>query len=157
MLRAKISVHDEVDELRRELQSVRLELQSLRRGMESTQRQFSSLTSPIGCMIRSFPLTSLPPSFTPMSWIPYDGIVSLHWWYASEDVQPQTRFLVINPERNVTKDAATQKLFVRFTTEEEDPTAATTSQPKPSSLLVFLGYSMPKAYVREASGRFVPA
>jgi len=157
MLRAKVSVHDEVDELRRELQSVRLELQTLRRGMESTQRQFSSLTSPIGCMMRSFPLATLPSSFTPMSWIPYDGIVSLHWWYASEDVQPQTRFLVIEPERNVAKDPATQKVFVRFTTEEEGGPAMPAPQPKPSSLLVFLGYSMPRAYVREASGRFVPA
>ncbi len=144
----RTSVHDEVDELRRELQSVRLELQSLRRGMESTQRQFSSLTSPIGSMVRSFPLPAAPTSFTPMSWVPYDGIVSLHWWYASEDVQPQARFLVVHPDRNVAKDPATQKLFVRFTTEEAHHEV-------PTSLLVFLGYPMPKAYVREASGRFV--
>jgi hypothetical protein len=140
------SVHDELSELHTEVMSLRVELSTMKRQLENATKQFSNMTSPIGSTLRCFPIRT-PAKFTSMAWIPFDGHASTHWWYASDDVPPHVRFLVIDPEHNVVKDSA-GKIFVRFTSEDNPDRTPTDA---PTTLLAFLGYAVPRAYTKDTT------
>lgn len=147
------SSHDEAQEVRHDVQSLRLEIAQLKRQLESATAQFSQMTSPIGSTLRCFPIRT-PGKFTPMAWIPYDGHASATWWYVSDDIPPHVRFLVLDPERNVQKDEASKKIYVRFTSEENPNDVRPDST---TTLLIFLGFPLPRTYTKESgsSGTFV--
>lgn len=140
------SAYDEVQEMRHDMQNLRLEIAQLKRQIESSTSQFAQLTSPVGSTLRCFPIRT-PTKFTPMAWIPYDGHVSTKWWYESGDIPPHVRFLVLDPERNVRK-GPDSKIYVRFSSEEK-PNEVT--EDSPTTLLIFIGSSIPKAYTFDGS------
>lgn len=152
--------YDEVIDLRSELQGARERLQVL----ENRLMVLGSTSMPVGSTIRCFP--TLPRSFSPVSWVPWDGTTALLWWYAASDVPARARHLVLTPGMNVVEvegsgaGGSGAGTYIRFTvhdaSEEKKIIAASPSSPSPTTLLLFVGSAIPKAYRRTGPKVFEP-
>lgn len=145
--------YDEVIELRSELKSTKERLEVL----ESRLMVLGSTSMPVGSTTRCFP--TLPRSFSPIAWVPWDGTTALNWWYAASDVPARARHLVLNPDMNVVVTGSESATYVRFTVHdavEEKKISASSSSSTPTTLLLFVGSTIPKAYLRKGPKVFEP-
>jgi hypothetical protein len=147
--------YDEVIELRAEVERLRGHLS----GLETRMSVLGSVAMPIGATTRCFP--TLPRAFSPVAWLPWDGTTALTWWFDADDIPPRARHLVLHPTSNVVEGTTGQgkaRTFVRFTVHDAEEEASIRSQesPIPTTMLLYIGTPIPKAYKRSKASAGPP-